>query len=400
MVLQVSIACFLCPKSVYLHNKQKITKVMPEKIITLATLTYMRAQLLCAMLESNGIECFMTNINRMKESAGGVHVKIQSEDAEKAMKIFEDFRASYGVNKEEAVAYMKSIRRILVPVDFSVHAENAAFYALKIAESLKADIKLMNAYLDPTGTPQTYLESYSYQLNLDKIIHEVEEETEKSLRSLSCRLKDKIENKGIKDVMISFDLFKGNATDAILNQVREYDPAMIIMGTRGNKLEGIRTYGSTTAQVIRKANIPVLAVPQNYDASAVDKPKKVLYATNFDKTDYKALRRLSSFAKPFNAKIYCVHAALDDDNEIDEIEMKKVRSYLVDTMQESNIECGILETTDMQQGFENFIKEKKIDMLAVTTTKRNFIEKLYKPSIAKKFLFHSSIPMLVFQARP
>ena len=83
----------------------------------------------------------MTNINRMKESAGGVQVKIQSEDSEKAVKIFEDFRASYGVNKEEAVAYMKSIRRILVPVDFSVHAENAAFYALKIAEVIKADIK-------------------------------------------------------------------------------------------------------------------------------------------------------------------------------------------------------------------------------------------------------------------
>lgn len=373
---------------------------MPEKIITLATLTYMRAQLLCAMLESNGIECFMTNINRMKESAGGVQVKIQSEDSEKAVKIFEDFRASYGVNKEEAVAYMKSIRRILVPVDFSVHAENAAFYALKIAEVIKADIKLINAYLDPMGTPQTYLESYSYQLNLDKIIHEVEEETEKSLKSLSDRLKDRVEAKNIKDVNVSFDLFKGNAVDTILNQVREYDPAMIIMGTRGNKLEGLRTYGSTTAQVIMKADIPVLAIPQNYDTSGIDHPKRVIYATNFDKTDYKALRRLSSFAKPFDAKIYCVHAALEDDNEMDEIEMKRVRNYLVDTMLEPNIECGILGTTDMQQGFENFIKEKNIDILAVNTHKRSFIEKLYKPSVAKKFLFHSNIPLLVFQAKP
>ena len=373
---------------------------MPEKIITLATLTYMRAQLLCAMLESNGIECFMTNINRMKESAGGVHVKIQSDDTEKAVRIFEDFRAAYGVNKEEAVAYMKSIRRILVPVDFSVHAENAAFYALKIAAAIKADIKLINAYLDPMGTPQTYLESYSYQLNLDSIIREVEEETEKSLRALSNRLKDKIASKHIKDVKISFDLFKGNAVDTILNQVREFEPALIIMGTRGNKLEGIRTYGSTAAQIIRKSDIPVLAIPQNYDASSIIHPKRVLYATNFDKTDYTALRRLSSFAKPFNAKIYCVHAALEDDNEIDEIEMRKVRNYLLDTMLEPNIECGILETMDMQQGFENFIKENNIDMLAVTTRKRNFLEKLYKPSVAKKFLFHSSIPLLVFQARP
>lgn len=373
---------------------------MPEKIITLATLTYMRAQLLCAMLESNGIECFMTNINRVKESAGGVHVKIQAEDADKAVKIFEDFRTTYGVNKEQAVAYMKSIRRILVPVDFSAHSENAAFYALKIASAIKADIKLINAYLDPMGTPQTYLESYSYQLNLDKIIREVEEETEKSLKSLADRLKDMISAKNIKDVQVTFDLFKGNAVDAILNQIKEFDPALVIMGTRGNKLEGLRTYGSTTAQIIKKSGIPVMAIPQDYDTMHFEYPKRVLYATDFDKTDYTALRRLSSIAKPFNAKVYCVHAALEEDNELDEVAMRKVRNYLIDSMPEPNIECGILETTDLQQGFENFIKEKEIDVLAVTTHKRNFIEKLYKPSIAKKFLFHSHIPLLVFQAKP
>ena len=65
------------------------------------------------------------------------------------------------------------------------------------------------------------------------------------------------------------------------------------------------------------------------------------------------------FRQTFNAKIYCVHAALEDDNEMDEIEMRKVRNYLLDTMLEPNIECGILETMDMQQGFENFIKEQQ-----------------------------------------
>ena len=67
---------------------------MKEKIITLATLTYMRAQLLSAMLERNGIDCFMTNINQIKESPGGVKVKIREEDSPDAVKIFDDFRSS------------------------------------------------------------------------------------------------------------------------------------------------------------------------------------------------------------------------------------------------------------------------------------------------------------------
>lgn len=372
---------------------------MAEQIITLATLTYMRAQLLSAMLERNGIECFMTNINRMKESPGGVKVKIDEKDAAGAMKIFDDFRSSYGKEKEIAVEYMKNIRRILVPVDFTTHSENAAYYALQIAASLKADIKLVNAYLDPMGTPQTYLESYSYQLNLDKVIREVEEETYKSLESMSKRLKGIISEKGIKNVNVRFDLFKGNAVDVILGEIEEYNPALVIMGTRGNELEGLRSFGSVTSHLIQKAKIPVLAVPKDYDASYFTVPKRILYATNFDETDFIALRRLVSFVNPFNAKIYCVHAALEESHILDEVQLRKIRNYLFDSMDEYNIECGLLETMDVQQGLEDFIDEQNIDVLAVTTHQRNFITRLFTRSMTRKFLFHTRIPLLVFHSK-
>ena len=373
---------------------------MSEKIITVATLTYMRAQLLIAMLERNGISCFMTNVNRIKEGPGGVKVKINESDAVAAAKIFDDFKTSYGQEKEIAVEHMRSIRRILVPVDFTTHAENAANYALRIAASFKADIKLINAYLDPMGTPQTYLESYSYQLNIDKVIREIEEETYKSLNAMSMRLKDTIKEKKIRGVDVHYDLYKGNAVDIILHEIDEYNPAMVIMGTRGNELEGLRSYGSVTSHLIQKAKIPILAVPKDYDGFDFKTPKRVLYATNFDQTDFSALRRLVSFVKPFGAKIYCVHAAMEEAQKMDEIQMRNIRSYLFDTMDAYNIECGLLETMDIQQGLEDFIEEQNVDVLAVTTQKRNFFTSLLKPSMTRKFLFHGHIPLLVFQSKP
>lgn len=373
---------------------------MSEKIITLSTLTYMRAQLLTAMLERNGISCFMTNINQLKEGPGGVKVKVQEDDLEKALKIFDDFRSSYGKQKEKAVEHMKSIRRILVPVDFSLHSENAAQYALHIAGHLKADIKLVNAYLNPMGTPQTYLESYSYQVNLDSVIREVEEETYKSLEAMAGRLKKTIKEEDIKGVHIRFDLFKGNAVDTTLAEAEEYKPGLIIMGTRGNDLAGLRTYSSITAHLIQKAKIPVLAVPSDFNAQKFQSPKRVLYATNFDDTDFSALRRLVALVKPFGAKIYCVHAALEESHILDEVQLRKIRTYLYESMDEYNIECGLLETLDIQEGLEDFIEEQKIDVLAVNTRKRNFITRLFKRSMTRQFLFHSHIPLLVFQAKP
>jgi nucleotide-binding universal stress UspA family protein len=371
---------------------------MSEKIITLATLTYMRAQLLSAMLERNGIECFMTNINQIKESPGGVKVKIREEDSARAVKIFDDFRSSYGEEKRRAVEYMRSIRRILVPVDFSLHSENAAEYALNIASYLKADIKLINAYLDPMGTPQTYLESYSYQVNIDRVIREVEIETGNSLKSMADRMKSIIRNRSLKGVDVYYDLYKGNATDVILSEIQDWEPALLIMGTRGKELEGFRSFGSVTASLIGKSPIPILAVPKDYNASRFDPPKRVMYATNFDETDFSALRRLVTFIKPFNSKLYCVHAAIEEANQMDEAQLKKIKSYLIQDMNEFNVECGLLETMDVQQGIEDFIKEQEIDVMAVTTHKRNFISRIFNRSLTRKFLFHATIPILIFKA--
>jgi len=373
---------------------------MAEEIITLTSLTYMRAQLLMAMLERNGIECFMTNINRIKEGPGGVKVKINKTDYQEAIKIFDDFRNSYGFQKQKAVEYLKRIRKILVPVDFSYHSENAAFYALQLAAELKSDIKLMNAYLDPLATPQSYLESYAYQLNLDQVISEIEQETNSSLISMAQRLKARIKKDKIKGVSISYDLVKGNSIDAILNYAEDYEPGMIVMGTRGSEIEGFKSMGSITSNIIKKANLPVIAVPKDYDSLMPRPPKRVLYATDFDDTDFAALRRLVSFVKPFNSKIFCVHASLEDIDSLDENRMRKIKKYLFETIDTYKIECGILNTYDMQEGLETFIQENDIDVLAVNTHKKSFLERLINPSITRKFLFQTHIPLLVFHARP
>ncbi len=93
---------------------------MKNEFITLATLTYMRAQLLSARLEQEGIESFMTNVNRIKEGPGGVQVIINSDDLEKAMAVWERFKSAYGKGKQEAVDFMRIVRRILVPFDFTL----------------------------------------------------------------------------------------------------------------------------------------------------------------------------------------------------------------------------------------------------------------------------------------
>ena len=370
---------------------------MKNEFITLASLTYMRAQLLSARLEQEGIESFMTNVNRIKEGPGGVQVIIKAVDLEKALPVWEKFKSAYGKEKQVAVDFMRIARRILVPYDFTPHAENAALYALRIAAKMKADVQLLNVYFDPGVVPFSQLESFSFTPSFDDVGLEVEQETADNLKAFSVKLKKILKQHKIRGVNVFYDLVKGNAVSTILAYIKIYKPGLVIMGTRGSELEGLRSFGSVTAKVIKKAAIPILAVPKDYPAGDFTAPKRVLYATDLDSSDYWALSKLASFVKPFESDIYCVHVSEEIEKQ-EEVYMHKVKAFVLDTLGVKKLECGLLECLDPQLGLEDFIKEKEIDLVAMTTRHRSLISRFYTPSVTQKFLFQTAIPLLVFHA--
>jgi hypothetical protein len=249
------------------------------------------------------------------------------------------------------------------------------------------------------GTPQTYLESYAYQLNLDKVIQEIEEESEKNLLAIITRMNEIVKKRKLKKIEISYEMMKGGAVNAILSEIAEYKPGIIIMGTRGSELEGFRSFGSVTSSLISKVDIPMIAVPKDFDAYKFKAPKKVLFATNFEQNDAYALQRLVSFVKPFKSKIFCVHAAHNQAEKDEELQLRKLKKAISTTIDDYEIEFGLLETVDIQQGLEDFITERKIDVLALTRYNRNYLVRLFKPSLTKKFLFQSQKPLFIFQSR-
>ena len=124
----------------------------------------------------------------------------------------------------------------------------------------------------------------------------------------------------------------------------------------------------------------------------------ILYATDFDDSDFKALRKLMTLIRPFNMKIYCIHIASDTSNTFDRIKMESLKDHLMKEYGDYNVLCDLIEHDDVLEGLEDYIDEKDIDMIALTTHKRGVFEKLFNPSLAKKMLFHTNIPLLVFHS--
>jgi len=372
---------------------------MEEKIITIASYPYSRAQLLKGRLEAEGIECFLSNINLVQpDISTGVKVKINDKDADRAYKIIDEIKDEYGKEKEETVELLKSVRRILVPVDFSEPSLNACNFALGLAHRLKAEIKLFYTFFNPIVSSESYIEGYAYQSNISTIVENLEKEAIQQMKSLKKQLKAYLEKQEFANVKISFELQQGAPEDQILQYCESYKPGVIVMGTRGRAQGAVNLIGSVTKKIIQKATVPVFVIPKQSIFLGINYINKVLYATDFDESDFKTLRKLMNLIRPFSMKINCVHIATDLNDTLDLVRMDSLKEHFQKEFDDYRLTCDVMQHKDVFQGLEDYIDEKDIDLIALTTHKRGIIEKLFNPSLARRMLFHTNIPLLVFHS--
>ena len=372
---------------------------MEDKLITIAVHNYARAEILRTRLEAEGIECYLKNINLIHSViSGGVKVRVNSRDLEIALriveKVSEHFKDEY---QEEQSETLRSVQRILVPIDFSDYSVNACRYAIGLAEKLNAEIKLMHVYYNPVVNSMPLTDTYYYQVNMDEIIREIELRAKSNMEEFYLELKEKIERENMEGVKIDYALVRGIASDEIIAKSEEYKPDVIIIGTRGQGEKENDLIGSVTAKIIEDTKVPVLVIPEDSIYSGIA-TINILYATNFDDSDYKALKKLMNIISPFDIRLYCVHIGTQDSNVWDKVKMDSLKEKIMSQYKDYDIECSIMEEEDFLKGVQDLIREKKIDIVSLVTHKRNLISKILNPSVARKVLFHTNIPFLVFHS--
>lgn len=370
-----------------------------DQVISLVTCSYSRAVLIRSRLETEGIPSFITNVNMLQPDIGsGVQVWIRSDDFAAANRILEETLQISGVQKEPLLRRLRSFRRILVPVDFSECSETACMYAIGIAHRLNASIRLVNAYYNPVVGSDPVVEGGSFSLHLENIIQELREEVHRKILELRKKLRSKAEEEFGKAPSIGVELDRGTPEQVILSQLESYRPGLMVMGTRGENNTSGPLLGSVTRRVIQNAGVPVLAVPEKAVYWGMKYIKRLLYATNFDANDLFIIRQLIALTRPFNMSVHCVHIETSLEDRLDQERMILLRNQIMQENEGLQLTCSILLHQDVVQGLQEYIEKNDIDIVALTTHKRNIIERFFNPGITKKMLFHSHIPLLVFQS--
>jgi nucleotide-binding universal stress UspA family protein len=273
------------------------------------------------------------------------------------------------------------MKNILFPTDFSEAAENAFIYALKIANRLGATITSLHTYKLPDirkNMPNT----------LEEIYRDTELEEFQNYRASLPALRKIAEDNQLGNVRLNHAMEQGEVLATIIRASKKIEADLIVMGTEGASGFKKLFSGSRAGEVMEKAHVPVIAVPKK---SVFDQRlDTIAMTTEFKEDDMKGLRQVLAFSKKFDADLYVVYV----DTANTHFYTQKMEELKEQFPGHPNLHFHVLKGDEVFGPLNKFLEEKQIDLLAMITHKRNFLQELFNYSKAKQMAYHSDTPIM------
>ena len=276
------------------------------------------------------------------------------------------------------------MKKIIVPVDFSIHSE----YALKTAASLAKKYDAAIYALHMLDIQEVNLtESEMYQ----------QEKAVFFLKLAEKKFNDFLKKPYLQDLDI-VPVIKHYKVFSEVNAVaKEVAADLIIMGSQGTS--GLKEFfvGSNTEKVVRYAEIPVLVIKnemQNTDF------KDIVVATDFSEESIPAFQKLLKTVDILNARKHILYVNLPNEDFKTTPEMETMANDFLmkvegntDRMINMNYVCD----RSVEKGILSFSNAVGADLISVITHGRKGLSHIFAGSIAEDITNHSALPIMTFK---
>ena len=273
---------------------------------------------------------------------------------------------------------MFTMKKMIVPIDFSDVSRNAAYYAAQLSADIpESEIVLYHVYSQYTAG------SDGSPLSADDDARRTI--TEAALRNIQ---KDLI---FLTPAKISILAEEGSLPENLEILVRHIDAQLVIMGISGStKLDQI-LIGSNTLKVVRKISFPVLIIPPGAKYSRIT---KAVFASDFinveQTTPITSLRQILELFRPELHVIHIDESGVTSQGDQFKLEKEKMDQLLVDL----NPQYSFLEKNDFVKGISNYVKEQKANLIITVPRWHHFVGDLFKSTHTEKLVYHTDVPIL------
>lgn len=281
---------------------------------------------------------------------------------------------------------MKSIKKILLPTDFSETAQNAFRYCLRIADAYQADIELLHVVYpeyQPMDIPVMATKAMQDKADAAKMV--IQEFVDYGLAQVQAGY-DFTSIPNIKsDVEIG-------SPAGLIAEIAERDAAdLIVIGTRENHNAFDKTFGSVTTSVVERAHCPVWVIPGEANFESID---IIAYATDLGDGDPYHIWKACQLLNPFTPILHVVHIG---DTEASRQQMADMESFFTQNAPALQVNFHNVTGKSIPDRLDEFAENHDVDVMIMYAPYHTFWERIFQQSTTRKMALQSSIPVLFYK---
>lgn len=284
---------------------------------------------------------------------------------------------------------MKSIKKIVVPTDFSDVAANAFIYALLLADKLGAEIQLLHC-IHPG---MAVAEMPTYSIDISNRLLEIAQDnmlhfTKEGLTSVLQQVKSM--------PLVSDNVVIGSVAERAQAMVKEEQYDLVVMGTQGATTTWDHLFGSLASGVLMNAPCPVLIVPEKAKFTSF---KKICYATDLEGFEVYAGQELVAAFRPMVADLHFIHVTKRG------VEEAPFDFELVDLLyNRKDLPFKVTATevvgTDISTAIIEEAEKLGSNLIVMSRPHYSFFDQLFHKSKTREVALHTHLPLLVLNEGP
>lgn len=273
------------------------------------------------------------------------------------------------------------MKKILIPTDFSKHAEYALKVAAQIARKNNGEIILLHM-----------LELPSQAGDAIGVGHEIPELMFFKNAAIN-KLDDLMDEDYLKDIPVSEIVQFELAFDGIMAISKKNNVDLIVMGSHGASGFKEMFIGSNAEKVVRNSDVPVLIIKKEQDNFDVT---NFVFASDFSDEIKKPFQKAVEFANKFDATLHLAMINTPNNfktsDQSEEIMTKFISGFNINKHQ-----IHIYNDTNVEKGILNFAKKVDADLIGMSTHGRKGLSHFFNGSISEDLVNHAKRPVVTFK---
>jgi nucleotide-binding universal stress UspA family protein len=273
------------------------------------------------------------------------------------------------------------MKRILVPTDFSQHAEAALKVAAQIARKNNSEIIILHILELPSQMNDAILGGVSIP------------ETMLFIKKANQMLDEIAERDYLKGIPVTEIAKIDHTVQGISEVSKENNIDLIIMGSHGSSGMQELLIGSNTEKVVRNSEIPVLVIKKNIINFNTD---SIAFASDFSEETKKPFQKLIQFAQLFDSKLHLVMICTLNSFKTTYAAEKTMKNFISE-FNLTNYTTQIYNDTNIEKGIINFSNSVNADIIALCTHGRTGFAHFFNGSISEDLANHTVRPLMTFK---